>query len=154
MPSQPTSGQATGLAFRPAEWKLLTRLPAQVMIAATSAETDSAWRTVAEGLAGLDAIAAGHTSTSQLVRAVVAAIFTESDDERPAEEEFTDRAAGLADVLAACRAASAVLVDRVASGDAEAYRRWLIAIAEAVCGARTSTADRQFLADLAVALRS
>jgi len=166
MPSQPSSGQATGLAFRPDEWELLTRLPARVMIAATSAEADSARRTVAEGLAGLDAIAAGHTSSSPLVRAVVTAIYTESDDDAPAAEEFTDRAAGLADVLASCGSASALLADRAAAVDAEAYRGWLVQIANAVCGAarsggvlgvggvQISQAERRFLDDLRTVLRS
>ena len=66
MPSQPAAGQRTGsappIAFAPDEWDLLTRLPARVMIAATSAEPDSDRRTVAEGLAGIDAIAAGKFS--------------------------------------------------------------------------------------------
>jgi len=165
MPSQPTSGQATGLAFRPDEWALLTRLPARVMIAAASAEADSARRTVAEGLAGLDAIAAGRASPSHLVRAVVAAIYAETDgNDTPAAEEFTDRVAGLAGVLADCRAVSALLADRTTSADAEAYRGWLVEIAHTVCGsarsggvlgvggAKVSAAEKRFLADLAAAL--
>jgi hypothetical protein len=165
MPSQPSSGQATGLAFRPAEWELLTRLPARVMIAATSAEADSARRTVSEGLAGLDAIAAGHLSSSQLVRAVVASIYAENDDDAPAAEELNDRAASLADVLASCRTASTLLADRAAAVDAEAYRGWLVQIATAVCGAarsggvlgvggtQISPAERRFLTDLEAVLR-
>ena len=47
------------LAFEPHEWELLVRLPARIMIAATSAEKDSDRRTVDEGLAGINAIAAG-----------------------------------------------------------------------------------------------
>lgn len=169
MPSQPTSGQATGLVFRSGEWELLTRLPARVMIAATSAEADSARRTVAEGLAGLDAIAAGRSSPSQLVRAVVATIYAESTgpgvaEDLPVAEEFTDRAAGLAGVVADCRAASTLLADRAPAPDAEAYRQWLLEIAHTVCrtartggvlglgGNRVSDAERRFLADLTRAL--
>jgi hypothetical protein len=165
MPSQPSHGQATSLAFAPDEWELLTHLPARVMIAATSAEPDSARRTVAEGIAGLDAIASGRSSDSDLVRAVVSAIYAEADDDPPTAQEFTDRAAGLAGVLAACRSASVVLAARADPADAAAYCQWLETIAVRVCGASTSggmlsvggerisAAERSFLASLGTALR-
>jgi hypothetical protein len=165
MPSQPSYGQATSLAFAPDEWALLIHLPARVMIAATSAEPDTARRTVAEGIAGLDAIAAGRSSDSDLVRGIVTAIYAESDDEPPTAEEFTDRPAGLSDVLAACRTASAILADRADPADAAAYRHWLETIAARVCaasrsggvlglgGERVSAAEHRFLADLSAALR-
>lgn len=160
MPSQSSSGQATGLAFRPEEWDLLTRLPARVMIAATSAEADSARRTVAEGLAGLDAIAAGQSSASLLVRAVVHAIYAEPAEDTPAAQEFVDRVGGLAEVLRDCRTASGMLVDRAAAPDSRAYRQWLLTIARTVCGTggllgrhRLSEAETRFLADLEAALR-
>lgn len=163
---QPARGQATRLAFAPDEWELLTRLPARVMIAATSAEPASAARTVAEGIAGLDAIAAGGGSDSSLVRAVVGTIYTEADrdDEVPAAQELTDRAAGLAGVLAACRTAAVLLRTRAGPVDSAAYRQWLRTIAARVCGAprgdgppsnggsRTSPAEQRFLDDLGTAL--
>lgn len=168
MPSQPSHGQATSLAYAPDEWELLTHLPARVMIAAASAEADSTPRTVAEGIAGLEAIAAGRNSDSDLVRAVVAAIYAASDadaeDDPPTAEEFTDRPAGPAEVLAACRTASALLSARADPADAAAYRQWLQTIAARVCGAsgsggalglgaaRVSTAEQRFLADLGEAL--
>ena len=164
MPSMPRYGQATSLAFAPDEWTLLTHLPARVMIAATSASADAPRRTVAEGIAGLDAIAAGRSSDSDLVRAVVAAIYAESDEDTPTAEEFTDRAAGLAEVLASCRAASTVLYARADPADAAAYRHWVSTVAARVCGAaksggvlglggeRVSAAEGRFLADLGVAL--
>src|SRR6187431_567537 len=92
-----------------AQWALLVRLPGRVVIAATSAEHDSPGRTVAEGLAGLAAIAAGRASDSDLVRAVVSAVYAETDGDGPDAEEFTDRDAGLAAVLAASREAVRVL---------------------------------------------
>lgn len=170
MPSHSASGrstpigQLTRMAYPPAEWALLVRLPARVMIAATSAEADSPRRTVAEGLAGMDAIAAGRASDSDLVRAVVAAIYAESEDDQPAAEEFTDRAAGLAGVLATCEAAARVLAARADPADSAAYRQWLQNIAARVCrasrfggvrgigGDRFSAAERRFLADLGAAL--
>jgi hypothetical protein len=135
------------------------------MIAATSAEAESPRRTVAEGLAGMDAIAAGRASDSDLVRAVVAAIYARSEDDQPAAEEFTDRAAGLAGVLTTCEAATRVLAARADPADSAVYRQWLQTIAARVCGAsrsgrglprtggdRFSVAEVRFLADLGAAL--
>ena len=170
MPSQPASGYPTSvvhlvkLAFPHGEWSLLTGLPRQVVIAATSAEPDSPRRTVAEGLAGLDAIAAGRASDSDLVRAVVAAIYAETDPGAAAAEEFRDRGAGLAQVLAECRRATDVLAMRADPADSAAYRQWVQSIAARVCGAsrsgglfglggeHVSPAERRFLDDLAIAL--
>jgi hypothetical protein len=159
-----TAGQVAAMAFSPGEWELLTHLPARVIVAATSAEPDGPRRTVAEGLAGLDAIAAGRAFDSDLVRAVVSAIYAEADEDRPAAEEFTDRAAGLAEVLEGCRRATAVLAARADPADSAAYRQWVQSVAARVCGAsrsggmlglggeQVSAAERRFLDDLAVAL--
>ena len=171
MPSQSASGDPTGtggqvaaMAFAPGEWELLTHLPARVIVAATSAEPDGPRRTVAEGLAGIDAIAAGRAFDSDLVRAVVSAIYAEADDDRPAAEEFTDRAAGLAEVLEACRRATGLLAARADPADSAAYRQWVQSVAARVCGAsrsggllglggeQVSAAERRFLDELAVAL--
>jgi hypothetical protein len=154
------------LAFETYEWELLTRLPARIMIAATSAEPDSDSRTVDEGLAGLNAIAAGADSRSDLVRAVVAAIYAEAEPDPPAVEQLRDRAGGTGDVLMSCRAAALVLDAHATRADALAYREWIEAIADRVCGAartggafgvggvRRSPAERQFLGDLFEALRN
>ncbi len=167
MPSQPARGRpASGqsrsyAAFSPEEWELLVRLPGQVVIAATSAEPDGARRTVAEGLAGLDAIAAGRTSQNPLVRNVVATIYAEHDDAQPAAEEFVDRAGGLAAVLMSCHRAAGLLGERGSVEDRHAYQEWLRTIAERVCnaattggvlglgGERISAAEAEFLDDMA-----
>jgi hypothetical protein len=153
-----------GLPFGRDEWDLLVKLPGRVVVAATSAEPDTSRRTVSEGLVGIDAIAAGRASASRLVRNVVGAIYEEADDDPPAAEEFPDRAAGIADVLDACRLAAGVLVDRVAREDVDAYRHWIESIATRVCqasrtggvlgfgGTPVTPAERRFLADLAAAL--
>jgi hypothetical protein len=164
MPNQSATRQRTEMPFRRAEWDLLVKLPGRVVVAATSAQADPARRTVAEGLAGIDAIAAGRASVSRLVRDIVAAIYDEPDDDRPMAEEFTDRGAGIAEVLDGCRAAGQLLAERVGRMDADAYRHWLVAIATRVChAARTgsllgfggepaSPAERRFLTDLQAAL--
>jgi hypothetical protein len=163
MSNQTGSRQLTATPFHRAEWDLLVHLPGRVVVAATSAQADSARRTVFEGLAGIDAIAAGRASASRLVRDVVAAIYHEPDDDRPVAEEFQDRTAGIAAVLADCRSAGRLLAGRVDRTDADAYRHWLIAIATRVChaartggllgigGAAVSPAERRFLADLELA---
>lgn len=159
MSNQVISTQPTW-PLRESEWELLVTLPGRVVIAATWVQPDRARRTVVEGLAGLDAIAAGRSSASPLVRDVVAAVYHEPDD-RP--EEFR-RDAGTAEVMAACREAARLLAGRVDRANADAYRRWLLAIATRVChaartggllgigGAALSPAERRFLAGLTGAL--
>jgi hypothetical protein len=153
-----------GLPFRQEEWDLLVGLPGRVVVAATSAQSDTPRRTVSEGLAGIDAIAAGRVSSSRLVRDIVATIDERADNDPPAAEEFSDPAAGIADVLDACRAATGVLSGCADPGDSEAYRQWIASIAVQVCGesrsggvlgaggARVSPAERRFLDDLTAAL--
>ncbi len=153
-----------GLPFQRDEWNLLVQLPGRVVVAATSAESDTPRRTVGEALAGIDAIAAGRTSTSRLVRDIVASIDERADDDPPAAEEFSEPAAGIADVLDACRAAAGLLAGGVDRADSDAYRQWIEAIAARVCeesrsggplhpgGARISPAERRFLEGLAAAL--
>jgi hypothetical protein len=148
----------TALNFTPTEWGLLVRLPGRVLVAATSAERDSAKHTVAEGLAGIEAIAAGRASPSRLVRDTVAAIYAERDEDVPAAEEFTDPRAGIAAVLAECRTAGRLLGQRTPADDAAAYRRWLTDIARTVCsaartGGLVSAAEQRFLDELADVLR-
>ncbi|GAB7041913.1 MULTISPECIES: hypothetical protein [Catenuloplanes] len=167
MPSPSASERRRFAAWAPAspipaaQWTLLVRLPGRVVIAATSAEHDSPGRTVAEGLAGLAAIAAGRASDSDLVRAVVAAVYAETDEDGPDAEEFTDPVAGLAAVLAASREAARVLAEHADPADSAAYRQWIQAIAAKVCaaarsghvaGPRVSADERRFLTDLGAAL--
>ena len=156
--------QRTVTPFTRAEWDRLVKLPGRVVVAATSAQADSARHTVHEGLAGIDAIAAGRASASRLVRDVVAAIYHEPDEDRPVAEEFQDRAAGIAGVLADCRAAGRLLAERADRADGDAYRHWLLAIATRVCraartggllgigGAAISPDERRFLNELEAAL--
>jgi hypothetical protein len=157
--SAPQGAHAT---FERDEWELLVRLPGQVVVAATSAEADSPRRTVAEGLAGIEAIAAGRDSVSGLVRDVVTSIYHETG--RPsAAEEYRDPASGIAGVLACCRRAAGVLAVRTGREDADAYRHWIEAIAARVChasrgtdllgfgGPPVSEAEWHFLAELAAA---
>src|SRR2546423_4114324 len=124
MSNRPGTRQRTELPFRRVEWDLLVKLPGRVVVAATCAQPDDARRTVAEGLAGIDAIAAGRASASRLVRDIVAAIYDEPDD-----AELTDRPLDIAGGLADCRTAARLLTERAGRLETDAYRHWLGAIA-------------------------
>jgi hypothetical protein len=162
MSNRVTARPRTDALFGRDGWELLVRLPGRVVVAATRVQAGTARRTVAEGLAGISAIAAGRGSASRLVREVVAAIYAETDD-RPVAQ-LGDRPSGTADLLASCRSAARLLAERAGPEDHDAYRHWLEAIAARVCqAARTggllglgaglpSPAERQFLADLSGAL--
>lgn len=155
--------------FSPADWRLVVTLPAEVMIATVATQAEGERRSVAEGLAGLDAIAAGRGSDSDLVRAVVAAIYSEPEEDRaepPADAG--DLATRRAQVLAACGQVVAILRAHADPADAAAYRHWVLQVAVRVCAASQSGGvlglggdriageyrgpGRDFLDDLAVAL--
>jgi hypothetical protein len=151
--------------YAPEDWRLLTRLPAEVMVATITARQDDSRRTVAEGLAGLDAIAAGRGSDSELVRAVVAAIYTEPADVPAAESAVpVAPAERVRRALDDCRRATEVLRKGADEVDAAAYREWLHQVAIRVNGVvgsggvlgvaaeRVDAGGRQFLHDLSVAL--
>src|SRR6201991_2656174 len=124
MPSQPGDPLSyTGFpnvaidAFSSREWELLVRLPGRVIVAATHAGHPR--RSVQEGLAGLEAMAAGRAFDSDLVRAVVAAVYAERlSTAEPAR-----------DLLAECRAALKILNQRADPADSAAYRQWVQSIA-------------------------
>jgi hypothetical protein len=125
MGSQPTStsagvrpGYATSLATR--DWSLLVRLPSRVLAAVLGERAEPP--AVSAGLAGLARIAAARSATgsaSGLTREVATAIFATDDPADAAEPPRPDA------VRAECVEAGYVLAHRVASGDAEAYRRWV-----------------------------
>lgn len=163
--------------FAAEQWRLLTGLPAEVMIATIALQDDGPRRTVAEGLAGLDAIAAGRGSDSDLVRDVVAAIYAEPEEDRPGSAAERPGAADprhppagaepevrRAAVLAACRRVAQILRDSADPADAAAYRHWVQQVAVRVFDAARSggvlgltgeavgPVERVFLDDLAGSL--
>lgn len=133
MSNQPRSQQNTmslgGKALDRDEWELLVTLPRRVLMAAAAAE-EADGHGAAEGIAGIEAIAAGLASPSPLVREVVASIYSESHQE-PAELLGDG---DMLQTLAACRYASELLSTRCSAEDAEAYRGWLLHIAAVVSG--------------------
>ncbi|MCO1595284.1 hypothetical protein M8C17_08920 [Micromonospora sp. RHAY321] len=149
----------TTAVYSAVEWDLLTSLPGRVLVAAAAPGPGRPQRGVKAGLAGLDAVAAGRAFDSDLVRAVVAAIYARHDGTPEPTERLTD----LVDLLAACRAAVRVLHRRADPADSAAYRQWVQSVAARVCRAAagpgghpgsqsTSPADRRFLDRLGGAL--
>ncbi|MFG1954096.1 hypothetical protein [Micromonospora sp. NPDC048830] len=143
----------TTAVYSAAEWALLTGLPGRVLVAAATPAPGHPPRGVAAGLAGLDAVAAGRAFDSDLVRAVVAAIYSRHDGSTPPADRLTD----LVDLLAACRAAVGVLRRRADPADSAAYRQWVLSVAARVCraapaGGPAAPADRRFLDRLGGAL--
>jgi hypothetical protein len=161
MPSQPDQ-PAVALSFARDEWEQLVTMPRRVLLAATAALADTPRRTVAEGLAGIGAIAAGHDSTSPLVREVVSAIYAAQETDTPAPM-YADPGEPLEQTLLACEHVTDLLTDKAMPADATAYRQWLMEIASTVCaashaggaasaGSRIGLAENRFLEALAESL--
>ncbi|MEU8212712.1 hypothetical protein AB0B85_26330 [Micromonospora sp. NPDC049044] len=149
----------TTAVYSAAEWDLLVSLPGRVLVATAAPGPGRPERGVRAGLAGLDAVAAGRASDSDLVRAVVAAIYARHDGTSPPTERLADPV----DLLATCRAASRVLGRRADPADSAAYRQWVQSVAARVCRAvpgpgerrvdqHATPADRRFLDRLGAAL--
>lgn len=135
MPHEPSSRLRTELSFRREEWHFLFRLPGRLVVAATLTDPGTPRRRVAQGLAGIDAIAAGRFSASRLVRDVVAAIYDESEDRPPPGERLADPQTVVPETLIACRSAAGMLARRVGRAETDAYRHWFESIAARVCQA-------------------
>ncbi|MFC7545162.1 hypothetical protein [Plantactinospora sp. GCM10030261] len=133
-PAERRTGPLSTVIFAPAEWRLLVRLPGQVVVAASSAGPDRPAEMVAESLAGLEGIAAGRSFDSDLVRAVVAAVYAETVAPQPLAD-LGDPVRRAAATLADCRHAVLVLGDPTDPADSAAYRQWLQSVAVRVCRA-------------------
>jgi len=147
-------GTSLGTAlYSAAEWRLLARLPGRVMVVSA---TRRIAEPVAPGLAGLEGIAAGRASDSDLVRAVVAAVYAEAEvaSETYAQVNTVD------EVFAECARAVEVLTGRADPADSAAYRQWVQSVAARVCRAArpepddggADPDDQRFLAQLGAAL--
>jgi hypothetical protein len=127
--------RATTAGYAADEWQLIIRLPGRVIVAASSTGADNPVRAVTEGLAGLDGIAAGRSFDSELVRAVVAAIYAESDDGHSAPVQAGHADGGLGELLRSCRVAVQTLARHADPADSAAYRQWVQSVAARVCRA-------------------
>jgi hypothetical protein len=151
------SAQVTIVAgYSATEWELLTGLPGRVIVAAARPAPGRAYSSVAAGLAGLDAMAAGRVFDSDLIRAVVATVYARHDGASETGAGPDDPG----DLFAACRTAVRVLERRADPADSAAYRQWVQSVGARVCrtasavvpGAELAPADRRFLDRLGGAL--
>lgn len=162
-PSSTPSFLLAASGFADHEWRLITKLPAEVMVTTVASQAGGGPRyTVAEGLAGMDAIAAGRVSDSDLVRAVVAAIYAEPEPESDADRPSL--AADRTRVLSDCSRVAEILRASADPADAAAYRHWVQQVAVRVCraarsggvfglsGERIDAVEQAFLDDLTAAL--
>jgi hypothetical protein len=111
------------------------------------------------------AISVGRESASPLVAQVATELLSRAGDpeagEEPPQIQPGDPAVFAADVIARAREAAAVLSDKAPAEEAEAYRHWLVSIADDVIsaaksgavlglgGERVTPAERTFRDDLA-----
>ena len=130
---RPAAPRSAG-SYSVTEWDLITGLPGRVIVIATQPGPGRPYPGVAAGLAGLEAVAAGRAFDSDLVRAVVATIYSRHDGATAPEPCPAD----LVDVLAACRAVVRILDRRADPADSAAYRQWVQSVAARVC--RTGSA--------------
>jgi hypothetical protein len=151
-PAAGSAGPSVAAAYTSAQWRQLTRLPGQVIVAAIASSEPAAGATdrVAEAVAGLSGIASGRSFDSDLVRAVAAAIYAETDRGPTLVEPGSPRA----DVLSDCRAIARLLASRADPADAAAYGQWIQSIAARSVGADDGRqqVDEHFLAELGRAL--
>ncbi|MEU6023334.1 hypothetical protein [Micromonospora sp. NPDC047134] len=154
--ADPHNLPACAAGYSATEWALITDLPARVIVLATRPGPDRPDPGMAAGLAGLEAIAAGLAFDSDLVRAVVATIYSRHDEVTPTAGPPVD----LVEVLGACRAVVRMLDRRADPADSAAYRQWVQSVAARVCRTGSQTrpedslapADRRLLDRLGAAL--
>ena len=147
------------------EWGLIVGLPLSVVVAASHVESDGPKATQSESEAGMEAISVGRESASPLVTQVAMELLARAGDPEAGEEAPQispgDPAAFAADVIARAREAAEILSEKVPAEEAEAYRHWLVSIADDVItaaksgavlgigGERVTPAERTFRDDLA-----
>ncbi|SCL36597.1 hypothetical protein GA0074692_4393 [Micromonospora pallida] len=154
---------STTAVYSATEWELLTGLPGRVVVVATAPAPGRPVRGVAAGLAGLEAVAAGRAFDSDLVRAVVAAIYARHDESTGPDRSGRGRRrrgtvpTDPVDLLTDCRTAARVLRRRADPADSAAYRQWVQSVAARVCreapgGPALSPTDQRFLDRLGMTL--
>jgi hypothetical protein len=125
--------------FAADEWERLVQLPRWVVAAASAAQRDLPYRTNIEIEAGLISSAQGREAGNAFV-AEVAEATLEIFDSRSTRFaiDFTDRDAGILATLEQAAGVHEMLKSKVGADDANAYRRWLLAITDVVISAARS----------------
>jgi hypothetical protein len=121
------------------EWGLLVGLPQSVIVAASQAESDGSRRTIAEWTAGMTAIGDGRDSASELVRQVAVEVVERLGDlEEGADPpiiQLPDPQMAITEAVDRAGSVHALLAGKAEDADAEAYRFWVVTIAEQVVSA-------------------
>jgi hypothetical protein len=125
--------------FTDEEWADLVGLPRWLVAAASAACHDNAYRTEVENEVGLLATARGRDRNNEFLAVVAEEALNSFDSQDVIKAiSFRNRNAGIDAVLARAEAVSALLSARVPPVDARAYRKWLLAIVDAVIRAAHS----------------
>jgi hypothetical protein len=123
--------------FAPEEWRSLLKTPMLVSYTVSGAAPSGEEGYVQEMAAVADAIVEGGQQAAQdsLVSAVIADIIANAEDEQRGQtetisvKEIKDRA------LENCRSVAALLQIKARAEEADAYKRWLLAVARKVASA-------------------
>lgn len=154
--------------FTAEEWSRVLEGTMVAGVAVTAAEPHGLWGTLQEGFANAKGLAAGHASTTPLIRDVVAALET-SEGRTIARDALKQKLAGVpaAGIASRCLteiAEIARIVDAKGGADARPFKQWMYANAERVAeaakeggflgfgGVRVSDKEKAALADISKAL--
>jgi hypothetical protein len=157
-------------AFSSDEWDLVVALPREAAIAAAMADADNSLDATKAIVAAFKELVAGSYQhpDNDLIVEVLAELRT--GDDGPEDESETvevneaERLQRLSDVLARAGFVNELLVANADAGDADEYRRWVLAIGReavkaaksggflGIGGKRVSDEEAAFMADLRQAL--
>lgn len=123
--------------FTPEEWKTLLKAPMLVSYAVAGAAPSDQEGFIKEMAAVADAIVEGGEGAAQdsLLGAVVANILANADDDQRGQTEKVSTVDVKNRALETCRAVAAMLPTKVSAEEADAYKRWLMAVAQSVASA-------------------
>jgi hypothetical protein len=154
---------STKVDYTKEEWESLVRAPLTAAMAVVASSPSGPIGVLKEMFAvGKGLLAGAEGTTNPLIAAVVADVKAGNRPSMPAERP-RDLAQAKTQALGACREVSALL-DRKAPGEAEGFRRWLLATAQraaeaakeggflGIGGAHVSDAEKAALGEVAAAL--
>lgn len=123
--------------FTPEEWKSLLKAPMLVSYAIAGAAPSSEEGFIQEMSAVADAIIEGgqQAAKASLLEAVVADIVANAGDEQRGPTEKISVGETKNRALDNCRSVAALLQTKASPEEADAYKRWLLAVAQSVAAA-------------------
>lgn len=123
--------------FTPEEWKSLLKAPMLVSYAVSGAAPSGEEGFIQEMSAVADAIIEGgqQAAKESVLEAVVADIVANAEDEQRGPTENISVKDVKSRALDTCRSVTAVLQTKASPEEADAYKRWLLAVAQKVAAA-------------------